>query len=42
MPNTTRVEVAAAADHQLQRLAHGRDVGGDVDGVGNQEQGDDA
>jgi hypothetical protein len=33
-----RVEMVAAAHHQLQRLAHGGDVGRDVDGVGDDQQ----
>jgi hypothetical protein len=33
-----RMEMVAAAHHQLQRLAHGGDVGRDVDGVGDHQQ----
>ena len=33
-----RVAVRRPADHQLQRLAHGRHVGGDVQGVGQHQQ----
>ena len=37
-----RVHMRRSADDQLQRLAHRGDVGGDVDGVGDDQQRDDA
>ena len=35
-PEQNRKGKRRAADHQLQRFAHGCQIGGDVDGVGDQ------
>ena len=42
MPNDGDVDEHRAADDQPQRFAHGRDVGGEIERVGDEQEPDDA